>query len=369
MVSGYIGRFYKCNIPNVIVSIIVNFYDKNMYFDAFTMEGHGLVTNCYRMYINKRCLFFMDNYDQLYKGISHQSFNISPFIPFNKNVEVISTGKQHNTYIYTKDKSLYEVMLNKRGSHIYNAIDCSILKSKLKKIKCGDDHVLFLTVNGNVYGGGNNQYGQLTDNYGNLYNINYDDNALKIQKIINSNNIIDVNCGDRTSYILSNKYTLKAFGSNILGELGIQNHPKLRMVYHPTNVLKGNTIQSFDCGQDHLGCLTYQNELYMFGSNTYGQCGCKKYTKECNFGNRINITQKMVSIKCGFWHNIIKTKNNNYYAFGVNTNGELLIDKKIKKINNPMLISKQYIYTITQSNKIIIDIIPGYNQTFILQQN
>ena len=74
------------------------------------------------------------------------------------------------------------------------------------------------------------------------------------------------------------------------------------------------------------------------------------------------------SIKLGLFHSIIKTNNNEFYSFGDNINNCLLLkDILSEALVLPTMIDKEYIMNRTQYRGNIMDIIPGYNTSYILQ--
>ena len=110
----------------------------------------------------------------------------------------------------------------------------------------------------------------------------------------------------------------------------------------------------FQCGSDHIGCITNNNELCMFGCNQYYQCGSKS---NINYNKIIwKYNDHIISIKCGGYHNILKTNNNKYYSFGCNKNNRLLlVDRFQVKVFKPTLIKNEYLYEITKSQNVIIE--------------
>ena len=238
--------------------------------------------------------------------------------------------------------------------------------SGLKLIKCGDFHSLFLTCNGNVYGCGMNNDGQLSYKYKDPRDNN--SQLSMIQNIFNSNNIQYINCTHSSSYVLFNDYILKSFGCNDVGQLGTDMYNTDRKGEIKL-VLKGIKIDKISCGESHVACLTKRrHKLYMFGKNYHLQCGCSRPHK--NFFNRhiININN-IIDVHCGNNHTIIKTENNQFYSFGNNESSQLLLNIKQTKLHKPTLVSTKYIHTLTQSTNIIIDLLPANDETFIIQES
>ena len=272
----------------------------------------------------------------------------------NIKIKLTSNGWCKHAFIYTFDNELYGF-----GSNNYAQIGCKkgkiyIKKPKLVKysfdsmikyISCGYGHSIFLTINGNVYGSGDNDFGQLTDKFvNNKKNIN-----IEIQNIMNTNDVIKVGCGTHCSFILSN--------NNILNIFGYFKY-KHRII---PNVI------DFNCGGIHAGYITLKREIYMIGHNGYCQCGLLSDIDYCDYIPNELLTNKQInSVTCGYAHTIIKTNNNEYYSFGLNEDKQLLLNNN-QRMSLPTLISLKYIQTnIIKSNKKIINLIAGCNETFIL---
>ena len=89
------------------------------------------------------------------------------------------------------------------------------------------------------------------------------------------------------------------------------------------------------CGYYHSIVLTNKG-LFTFGYNKDGELGNNSTT---NSFSPINIidkfnNEKIISIQCGRYHNIVQTENN-IYSFGQNEDGELgdgSTEKKLEPI-------------------------------------
>ena len=128
-------------------------------------------------------------------------------------------------------------------------------------------------------------------------------------------------------------------------------------------------IKQFDCGCNHVGCLTNNNILYMIGNNDYCQCwynNISKFKIPIPFQINLSNNETIINVKCGNDYTIIKTINDQYYGFGKNNKTQLFI-KFGDIINIPSLISINYIKKLTNCYNEIIDIIPSYDTSYILQ--
>ena len=388
LIQGYIKSNNDMFVPNDVTQIIILFHGYG--FDIFDENGDNIFQNCDTFYINSESYFFIKN-NIIYVSGSNSFGQIG----FNENISRITLDKpkrfnsfkydeisfisqgmsNDHVFIYTKDKKLYgfgrndsiQLGIKMNVGNIQSIIDYPF-KSRLKQVKCGWIFSIFLTVNGNVYGCGSISLNNITITDDN-FTIKSDPNSC-IDLIIPNYDIQYIDCCSETGYALSKNGRLIGFGSNTLGQLGNNNNGKVHAVFI------SNITQSFSCGYSHVGILTKNNNIYMFGCNSHYECGYSDYDHsiEFDYGNLIELDTAIVSVKCGDWHTIIKTDNNDYYSFGSNKFNQLLInsdkiyaDDDDKKEYKPQLISLQYLKKLTHSNMKILDIIPVYEKTLIIQ--
>ena len=75
-------------------------------------------------------------------------------------------------------------------------------------------------------------------------------------------------------------------------------------------------------------------------------------------------------VNCGGFHDIIKTDKNEYYSFGHNFEGQLLIKgNKYNSVCVPTKISKEYIHELIGYESILMDIIPHNSYTIIIVES
>ena len=284
IVNGYVLIMLNGHISNDIITMICNFIGKYiLLFNVYEYKSNiKIITNIRGIFVNKDMLYVLNYANKLYvydetndnfrydisKAQLHTYFS-------DKNIEYISQGMSgNNYYVKTLDK-LYKCDNKNISKTILVSYD---FKSELKQIKCGANHSLFLTENGNVYGCGKNESGQLTSNYTSKSN-----NI--IQCIINSNDIKYIVCCREASYVLDSNNKLKVFGDNWFGELGI-NDESIKLSKEVLIGLNGIEIDQLNCGACHIGCITLNNELYMYGYNYHNQCGSHNDIS-CHSGNKI----------------------------------------------------------------------------------
>ena len=387
IVSGYVRIIVRQRSPNVIIGLIMQFYGRYRvgFFNVYDSRKKNIVLNeCIGIFINKNSLHLIDKNDKLnvygynkncqlgFKLETTNMYIATKHHPYfdKRNVLFVSQGMYNDHIFVNTVKGLYVCGGNKSNQCGIKKIKDQInkpfkmkykFKGELTQISCGYKHTLFLTSNGNVYGCGGNNFGQLSNKY-------TKDNG-RIQCIIKSNNIKCIGCCYFSSYILNRHNKLCSFGYNESGELGI-NDKKIKHARTAILAVDGENIDTFSCGSAHIGCLRSNNKLWMYGQNCWSQCGIDG-SDSCHDGKQIlyNHRGKIISVKCGGNHTIYKTDTNKYLSFGCNDSGQLLCNLNKHTIYKPQFIYGKCIHKITQSNmNDVIDIIPSCNNTFIITQ-
>ena len=90
-------------------------------------------------------------------------------------------------------------------------------------------------------------------------------------------------------------------------------------------------IVRIECGYHHSMCIDNYDNLYVFGCNNYGQLGLGD-TDNRNTPIKNPSLSNIIDISRGGYHTLVKTLNNEIYAFGHNK--QLGIENDI---NSPQL--------------------------------
>ena len=81
----------------------------------------------------------------------------------------------------------------------------------------------------------------------------------------------------------------------------------------------------------------------------------------------------IIQIKCGNNHTILKQKKENktkYYSFGYNEYNQCLLNNDHEYyVYQPKLIDLEHIKNKIGLNNIILNLLPGFNETFIISTN
>ena len=245
----------------------------------------------------------------------------------------------------------------------------------IKFICCRFNHALCLCNDGKVYSFGNNSYGKLGIGYGGS-------SIVSKPILVNLPPIKEVSCGVDFSICLSEEGYLYSFGNNKFGQLGLGT--KIVEYFLPQKIATVFDVDFIECGDYQAICRTLEGDLYAWGINSSGQLGakhrfniaiptkCKVYPRgivdiKCGNKNTLLLTdgeevyscgdnqygqlgrptvaqssttfQKLqnltgiVRIECGHNHCMCIDKNNDFYVFGNNENGQLgLGDLQCRKI-------------------------------------
>ena len=370
IVLGYVKQnIINGYIPNDVINIILQFYNHYILFDTFDADGLCFKNKSKIINVNEYILFFRDFNDEISynDGVTHVN------LLNHERISLVSQGiSNDHHFIYTQNNQLYGYGSNECNQFVISSelyVEYPILMnvsfdSVLIQICCGDQFSLFLTNNGNVYGSGKNEQNQLTKKY-------QSNNEIRIQKIIDTSNIIRIGCSFYTSILLDNQGILSAFGQDLIN---VDINSNDNIVYNGIQKIHSSKVTIVSCGCNHIGFITDKNELYMKGRNVEWQCGRKssvnKYSTE-NITNKVNISESgIIDIHCGGWNTVIKVNNNRFYSFGDNTDNMLFHDPKNASENVlPALVSNKYIMELTESDQLILDIIPTMYTSYILQQS
>jgi alpha-tubulin suppressor-like RCC1 family protein len=230
---------------------------------------------------------------------------------------------------------------------------------KIKQISCGGYHTCILMENNDVYACGYNSSGQL--GLGDIIHIN------KFEKVSIDDiegNIKQICCGGRHTFILMENNDIYACGYNEYGQLGLGDITHIN-IFEKVNIdgIEGN-VKQIECGFLCTFVLMENNDIYASGSNSSGQLGLSDIVDRFKF-EKVNIDDVEDNIKeisCGLQHTFILMENNDIYACGNNNSGHLGIGDMINK-------SKFEKVNIEGLEDNIKQICCGYNTTFILAEN
>lgn len=285
-------------------------------------------------------------------------------------INFLSSGRQHTAFIS------YDGVLSVCGSALHGKLGLEDLSmtciTKLQPltflknqqvvdVACGDYHTLCLLQTGEVYAWGGTLHKKLGQKGG----------RPAIISSLSNKKIISVSCGDFHSAALSQYgelYTWGGGGSYFnRGQLG---HGHLKDIETPETVTFFNQgVKKVSSGGYHTLALTFNDEVYGWGSGTYGECGFGEFVDasaprliNIDFEQKgllfPNIKPKVIDLMAGGHHSILLSSQGYVYSFGYGSHGQLGLKSTINECE-PKLI-----YSLT--NKHVIQIAVGWNHTLVL---
>ena len=200
---------------------------------------------------------------------------------------------------------------------------------EIQFFECGIDYVICKTVD-NIYFWGSCENGKITSAT--------TPNSSKLTIPFRCTNwpedIVDIKCGIGFNLVLTSKGTVYSSGNNYNGQLGRNTSDRYSNSLEKIENLP--EILRIECGFLHSMCLDVNDNLYIFGANSYGQLGIG------NNENRIDPTKhpllsNIIDISSKGFHTFVKTSSNEIFAFGSNQTSQIGIETK----NNNQLLPVQ----------------------------
>jgi alpha-tubulin suppressor-like RCC1 family protein len=107
-------------------------------------------------------------------------------------------------------------------------------------------------------------------------------------------------------------------GRNDVGQLGISilNHSLVNFL----NINFTSKVNDISCGNNFNILLDFSNNVFGFGSNSLGQLGLNSIQI---VDTPTFIMSNIIKITTGEFNTLLLHKNNNIYTFGSNSNGQL----------------------------------------------
>ena len=140
-------------------------------------------------------------------------------------------------------------------------------------VVCGHSCMFIIDDDRNIYSVGLNDHGKLA----------YTKTTKNVFPLTKIHSLVDIKMVDTTFHstlCLDNNGRVYSFGSNTKGQLGVADKGHKKYSDIPLKLDIPEIIQ-ISCGAFYSICLSYDNKLYSFGSNEYGQLGLN-HLKEQN---------------------------------------------------------------------------------------
>ena len=222
--------------------------------------------------------FGFNEYGQLGLG-NTKHYNRPQKVKSLKNVDFVQCGRFHticktlNNEIYVWGKNIEGQLGIGSHNNEHSPVKCESWPNNIVDIKCGNNHTIVLTLDGDLYSCGSNEFYQLGRN------LIDSDCSPHLSKIPTVSGILQVSCGEEYSMCINNNGDLFLFGANNFGQLGFGDYCERK---EPTkNPLLSNIIDISSRGR-HTFVKNSLNEIYAFGGNQTAQFGVKTRITELN---------------------------------------------------------------------------------------
>jgi len=324
-------------------------------FHITSGEFHNaIITDSKKIY-----LFGKNSFGQLGLGHNHP-VSIPTQVKIQNKIKHISCGSEHtialtqtaelftwglnifgqlglndkiNRNIPTKVDNLRQFVVPKDNNVTEYAFES--VTEKIIEIAAGAHHSLILTNGSNIFSCGFSKHKAL----GYFCYDNDPKESLVFTKIDNlTQNVISISAGVYHSACVIGPNEIMIWGE---GPIMKYNKPTIVSLEqnseNKSSELLG--IKDLFIGSDYFILLKNSCEVFVGGSNISGQLGFKSITKkEVNKPEKINLPEKIESISCGYDFIFAMSFSQKVYAWGKNSNGELL-DSGFNLINTPKELS------------------------------
>ncbi|KAL9658540.1 hypothetical protein ABK040_006079 [Willaertia magna] len=204
--------------------------------------------------------------------------------------------------------------LKEGENHTFNFVKIKTFPHKIRQIKCADGFTMILTQNNLLYGSGDNSSGQL--GFGNEKE-KFDFEMIEIS----SNQISNVQVGVLHSAILYDCGEVFVTGSNEFGQLGLSSDTLFLRSFKKLEL--SFLVKQIGCYNYGTLLLSSSHDLYVCGCNELGQIGVKNDKKYVYGLQKVSLPiGPIIQItSCRDSGNVLITETNEIFAAGINFYG------------------------------------------------
>ena len=224
------------------------------------------------------------------------------FLSFKAITANISAGQWHTLFI-DNNMQVWGCGNNVYGqlgeiSYCEGVIHEIASNKKIKAVATSSCNSYFLDENNEVWSVGNNQHGQLGNN-------KYQTKRIILQKIANLINIVSLDIAEDHSIFLNMDGQVFTCGFGKDGRLGHGNESTINL---PMPIDNLPVIKSVSVGYEHSLLLDENNHVWSFGNNKHGQLGISDIQKML-VPIQIECELPIIAISAGSFHNLLLDKN------------------------------------------------------------
>ena len=234
-------------------------------------------------------------------------------------------------------KHLTSVEDKKKFKDLYNNTLCFELPEvllPLQQISIGINHLLLLTIEGEVYTIGDGSKGATG-----IRNRKYTTIPCKVEFPFKNITILKIAAGARHSLSLDTNNTIYSWGCGACGCLGLNS---TNDSFEPKEIIFNATIakvRQLEASENYSACLCEDGNLYTWGNPQFGRLGHgeginTKIPQQVGDSSKKNKTDKFNKniklIKAGYFTMLVVTMNNEIFGFGLQTLIPVFGDNDVK---------------------------------------
>ncbi|KAM9310847.1 regulator of chromosome condensation isoform 1-T2 [Pholidichthys leucotaenia] len=258
-------------------------------------------------------------------------------IELDEKIVQVSAGDSH-TAALTECGSVYicgTFRDNNGGIGLLEAMKTCPLPVKVPitepviKIVSGNDHLVMLTVDGNLYTSGSAEQGQL-GRVTECFSVRGGRKGLErllvpqTVKLKGKVHFVDVFCGAYVTFALSKEGHMYGFGLSNYHQLGTKG-TKTCFIPERLACFKNSTTTWGDIsgGQHHTLCLDAEGQVYSLGRAEYGRLGLGRDAEEKSEPTPVMGIEPAKAVSCGASVSYAVTREGCLYSWGMGTNLQL----------------------------------------------
>ncbi|CAI5740081.1 unnamed protein product [Hyaloperonospora brassicae] len=196
---------------------------------------------------------------------------------------------------------------------------------RCKLVACGSNHVVVLTLSGQVMAWGWNRFGQVTMAVAN--------DCVRVPVVVKFSpasipsspvRIVQVAAGGTHSLAIDTCGRVWTWGSNSYGQLGIGS--KTGQLCAPTRIALSARVHHMAAGWAHSALVSIAGEVFTFGWGLYNQLGHGSIQDESvpvAVDALYGLDSEVVQVACGNWHTAALTASGDVYTWGWGKDGQL----------------------------------------------
>lgn len=295
-------------------------------------------------------------------------------VPLEEKVVQVSAGDSH-TAALTDDGTVYIWGAFRDNNGVIGLLvplKTSNVPIKLPitetvvKIASGNDHLVLVTLEGNLYSLGTGEQGQLgrvPEVFSNRGGRRGLDRLLMPQmvKIRAKVHFVDVFCGAYFTFAVSKEGHIYGFGLTNYHQLGTKG---IKTCFFPVKLacFKNSSTSwvEFSGGQHHTVCLDSNGQVYSLGRSEYGRLGLGKDAEETSEPTPVTGIEPASSVTCGASVSYAVTREGSVYAWGMGTNLQLGTGEEDDEWNPVKMSGKQL------ENRTVLMVSSGGQHTVLL---